>query len=399
MDAGRMRWLLAIAIAGMACDGSGKSNGQGGAGGGSGGAISAGGAGGSSATGGSPGGGASGSGVSGTGGSSGRGVCGVTCAAANAECGWLHVEGCSLTTECGTCPEPQMCGLDGVANRCGMPGRWTVVAKGGSDSLSLAFDMNGLWGTSARDVWAVDRYGQVHNYDGASWAIAARIGTPLYGIHGTGALNFWVVGKNRTVLRLDGDALVTVPNTFSNPVAVWVVGADDAWVADDWAVHHWKAGAWVDADAFDQDGILGLWGARTGEIFAVGREGTFARRTGGAWQTITSGNTQVTFKAVWGTDANHVWAGGTVIGRWDGRNWRVVEDGLPLASVQALWGASATDVWAAGTRGLLMHGDGEDFEALRSPTVESIYALWGSASKDVWAAGAGGMLLHYVPEP
>ena len=67
------------------------------------------------------------------------------------------------------------------------------------------------------------------------------------------------------------------------------------------------------------------------------------------WQNpLPQGNS---LTAVWGTDANNVWAvgvKGTML-HWNGSAWRVSDTGT-TQMLKDVWGADANNVWAVGTR-------------------------------------------------
>jgi formylglycine-generating enzyme required for sulfatase activity len=75
-------------------------------------------------------------------------------------------------------------------------------------SLIRADDLiEGMWGNSGSDVFAVGRHGTIFRYDGTSWAeVSSGTGSSLYDVWGTSEGDVFAVGDAGTILRLgEGD--------------------------------------------------------------------------------------------------------------------------------------------------------------------------------------------------
>jgi hypothetical protein len=78
-------------------------------------------------------------------------------------------------------------------------------------------------------------------------------------------------------------------------------------------------------------------------------------------------------------------------------SWCPVPTGLsPLHVLTAVWGSDKDDVWAGGSGGTILHWDGAAWRP--TPTAEPVKntfrAIWGSNAKDVWIASATNMVFH-----
>src|SRR5882757_6161951 len=87
---------------------------------------------------------------------------------------------------------------------------WRIVPSG------TVKDLNGVWGTSASNVWAVGD-GTILHYDGATWApVAGGSGDALFGIWGSSASDVWAVGNDGgqtpVILHYDGASWSSVPS-------------------------------------------------------------------------------------------------------------------------------------------------------------------------------------------
>lgn len=64
-------------------------------------------------------------------------------------------------------------------------------------------------------------------------------------------------------------------------------------------------GGWVEEASGTDNDLYGVFGLDSGEVFAVGSNGTVLLREGGRWRQLTS-DSQETLRAVWGFDNEHV---------------------------------------------------------------------------------------------
>jgi hypothetical protein len=145
-----------------------------------------------------------------------------------------------LGTACGRPAAPPPAG--GMATDAAPAARWTAgICGAGDDAWCWAYPrplgvrLNRLWGTGARDVWAVGEYGTIIHFDGERWA-SVQSGTTdfLAAIAGRGPGDAWAIGRLRTVLRLSGSGwrAVEVPKLENDPMLadIAVLPGGEAWV-------------------------------------------------------------------------------------------------------------------------------------------------------------------------
>ncbi len=165
------------------------------------------------------------------------------------------------------------------------------------------------------------------------------------------------------------------------PVAVTVeINSDDFW--------HTSTTAY---------GTKKVWMLNSTTGWAVGSKGLILYTTNGgiSWASQTSGVTG-DINAVWGSDANNVWAGvegGTIL-KYNGTSWSAQPSGTTL-NINAVWGSDANNVWAVGTVGTILKYNGTAWSAQTSGTTKAINAVWGSDANNVWAVGLDGTILKY----
>lgn len=136
---------------------------------------------------------------------------------------------------------------------------------------------------------------------------------------------------------------------------------------------------------------VGIWGTADGAHYTVGKSGSMFR-DGQRLPTETISD----LLAVWGTDANNVWAVGAsgAIVKWDGTRGRLQHPAFTLA-LNAVWGSSASDVWAVGQKGVMLHFDGTSWSVVNSGTSADLWTVFSSSPNLAYAAGAGGTILRW----
>jgi hypothetical protein len=76
--------------------------------------------------------------------------------------------------------------------------------------------LRGVWGTSARDVFAVGDSATILRYDGVQWyGMVSPVNKTLRHVWGTGPTDVYALGEDGTLLRFDGVAWtsLTSPTT------------------------------------------------------------------------------------------------------------------------------------------------------------------------------------------
>ncbi|AKV04759.1 Type IV fimbrial biogenesis protein PilY1 [Labilithrix luteola] len=138
--------------------------------------------------------------------------------------------------------------LHGTKAGDGADESWTPV-----DSQSSVV-LDGIWGSSANDVWAVGDQGTIRHFSGgaARWDIVASpTSARLHAVWGSSARDVWAVGDSGTILHYDGAAWTASPAAFvlgkkPDLRGVWGSGANDVWIVGDGVVLHYtgpKSGA------------------------------------------------------------------------------------------------------------------------------------------------------------
>ena len=133
--------------------------------------------------------------------------------------------------------------------------------------------LNGIWGSSTSDIFAVGAHGVIWNYNGTSWS-AMDPGTDkhLYAVSGGSSSAVWAVGWDGTILKYNGTS-------------------------------------WSPQTSGTTNHLLGVWAADSNTVFAVGEGGTILKTTNGGtdWSSLTSGTGSALY-AIEGSSSSVVWA-------------------------------------------------------------------------------------------
>ena len=148
--------------------------------------------------------------------------------------------------------------------------------------------VNGVWGTSAGDIWIGGDYGAFYRSkgtvdDGGSveWIRTKTTLTNehLRAIWGSSGSDVWTVGDGGTIRHWSNDGtghweIVPSP-TKENLRAVWGTGPKDAWaVGDAGTILRWDGQTWSPATATLPLGpkprLYGVWGSGPNDVWVVG---------------------------------------------------------------------------------------------------------------------------------
>ncbi len=282
---------------------------------------------------------------------------------------------------------------------------WSEVSSGTSGTL------NGVWGTSACNVFAVGGGiplgNQILHYDGTTWSEQFRSGSTnnLAEVWGSSATDVFAVGYNGTILHYDGTTWSEMASgTTTYLQGVWGSSATDVFaVGGQWGsngiILHYDGGVWADLGSVTSYQLNGVWGSSASDVFVVGYNGTILHYNGNTWSIINSG-TSAEINGIWGSSATDVFAvggigndSGTIL-HYDGSKWTEMIGGTP-SSLLGVWGSSSTDVFAVGRHGTILHYDGDSWSDMPSGTSNYLSQVWGSSRNDVFAVGEAGTILHY----
>lgn len=247
---------------------------------------------------------------------------------------------------------------------------WTTQASGTTN------DLNGVWGSSANDVY--------------------------------------IVGDNATILHSTGNgAWTSQPNPSQwNLHAVWGSGSADVYAGGvAFLMHSTGNGTWnaQTLPKFNPD-ITGIWGSSGGDVYACNSDGEIWHSPGnGVWtvQYSLTGGVNRGLTAIWGSSSSDVYAVGWTMdqlpsyspvvlhsigdGNWNAQSvpasWNISGTTYSAGALKGVWGSGAGDVYVVGVDSFgvtprALHTTGNGVWSGLSPVGGT--AIWGSGPADIY---------------
>ncbi|HEX6835993.1 MAG TPA: hypothetical protein VF334_05435, partial [Polyangia bacterium] len=227
-------------------------------------------------------------------------------------------------------------------------------------------DLEGVWGSSATDVWVVGLKGVVlHTTDGATWMPVSLTTANVGDVWGTGASDVYIVGGGGMIKHFNGSTWSSVNAAVgqTNLYCVWGASGSDVFVfgANGLALHGSAANGFNKLASPIADGLYYGWGTAGGNDVWVPSNNTMFTAAqlwhssdhGLSWQSQL---TVPALGAVWSTTSGHAYVVGYQI--WDttdgGAHWNSAA-GSPAPLYGIGGDANGTAVWAAGQSGTILH--------------------------------------------
>lgn len=276
-----------------------------------------------------------------------------------------------------------------------------------------AGSLNGVWGSSGGDVYAVtSATGGVNLYrsidHGAHWTgqLAGVSAVDLNGVGGTTASDVYLVGNGGLILHGSGTSwsAQSAPVTATTRLnGVYAVAPGDVYIAGSGNVvlHSPAGGGWIDQTAVGTTELRAVWGV-PGRIWVVGSGGTILKSTGNAtWSPDTSG-TSAELRAIWGSSATDVWVvGDGVVLHFDGNSWAPAADGVPPGlSLRGLGGHVGGPLFAVGAGFTILRRDPTLWVAeptglpIDDPSADRLNAVFVPSAVEAFVGGDGATILH-----
>lgn len=271
---------------------------------------------------------------------------------------------------------------------------WTAMT---SNSTSY---LNGVWGSSGSDVFAVGEGGAILHYNGSTWsAMTSATVYTLNGVWGSSGSDVFAVGEMGAIIHYNGSAwsVMTSDNTIGL-TSVWGTSSSDVYAAGyAGIILHYNGSTWSTvASGTTYNELRGIWGSSGSDIFIVGGVGTILHYNGSTWSIMTNDATNNQLRSVWGSSGSNVFAvdiAGTII-HYDGSAWSIQSSGL-VGSLVSIWGSSSSDIFAVGYGGVIVHYNGSTWSIMTSGTTYDLISVWGQCASTVFTVGSLGTILHY----
>lgn len=195
-------------------------------------------------------------------------------------------------------------GVDGAINH------WDGIAWRNVASPTTS-TLVGAWASSEADAFAVASDGTVLHYDGSQWSIMTTLPFNLSGIHGTAADDVWVSPSvGGYVLHYDGSSwdTITVPST-APLTSIWAVSPSNVFAVGDYGVSiRYDGVTWEPLPTPAIGHLVDLWARGPSAVFAVTERGVVIRFNGEEWVEHSTVPGELALD-LWG-DANTLFAAG-----------------------------------------------------------------------------------------
>lgn len=195
----------------------------------------------------------------------------------------------------------------GVLVRSSVRGTWTTATAPTGDAIYYY----GAWGSSSADVYAVGLAGHVLHYDGVAWTTSIRGTADFSAIHGTAANDVYAVGGGGSIWRWQGGAWSEETSTVIGDLR----GVHSSSLGEAYAVGvsglilQRSAGRWSRLPSPTTDGLFDVFAAN-GTVWVVGHGGMVLKSDGvSAFTRVVVPSTEDLFH-VWVAPTGEVFAVG-----------------------------------------------------------------------------------------
>jgi hypothetical protein len=278
-----------------------------------------------------------------------------------------------------------------------------------SETSNTTKDLRGVWGSSAKDVYAVGLQGTIlHSQGDGTWTQQTSGTTKdLHAIWGSGPHDLYAAGD--VLLRSSGDG-----NWHSEPSApsalegVWGSAPNDVYVAGIFGISRSTGnGTWMaEQQAEPWGGYFHVRGTSATDIYAVGGfinlnnpadGGGVAHFANGQWSwKMLSPPSEMKDIAFTTRGAfivgllGQIWAkpGGSAM-------WTQQSSPVPW-DLQSLWADEEGELYAVGGSGTVLFSTGDGNWSIQvSLSVLDLWGVWGSSAHDIYAVGDEGQIFRF----
>lgn len=251
----------------------------------------------------------------------------------------------------------------------------------------------GIWGSSANDIFVVGSEGMILHNNGSGWSSMSSGTTQgLYDVWGSSPSDVFAVGFNGTILHYNGTSWSPMASgTTEHLYSVWGSSASNVLaVGSNGTIIRYNGTVWAPMNSRTDRELYAVWGSSASNVYAVGANGTIRYYNGGFWNGISSGTGQ-NLLGIWGNSLTTfyiVGAGGTILS-FNGVSW------VPMTSpttqtLFGVWGNAFNDAYAVGLNGTILRYDGANWSAMASGNTQRLYGVWASSANNVFAVGLNG---------
>jgi hypothetical protein len=178
-----------------------------------------------------------------------------------------------------------------------------------------------IWGSSGSDIWVTGNGFNVYNgtgfsfmehFNGTNWANTAfLLNLELNGVWGSSTSDFFAVGDSGLIRHYNGNNWSAMTSGTANTLNdIWGSSSTDVFaVGMQGSILHYNGSNWSTMTSGTTNDLYNIWGSSDSDVFAVGTNGTILHYDGNGWSAMVSGTTN-TLRGVWGSSDSDVFAVG-----------------------------------------------------------------------------------------
>jgi len=257
--------------------------------------------------------------------------------------------------------------------------------------------INGIWGNSTNNIYAVGENGALLHYNGTIWEKATtELSSHLNAIWGLSSDNILAVGNNGTIIHYNGSSWSVLPvQTQYDLQDVWGIENQFFIVGNNGILLNFQNSGLTEITTDNATTLNAIWGTSVNNIYAAGNNGLIMRFDGQKWNRIQAPTENNLFD-IWGhkNDIYAVGKNGCIL-RYNGNKWLLDQQNLTKDQLDAVWGTS-DETYVAGENGQLLRRTNGSWEAIKSGTTNWLADGFAINEYDMRIAGFGGTILRYT---
>jgi len=186
--------------------------------------------------------------------------------------------------------------------------------------------------------------------------------------------------------------------------SIYSFDTNDVWACSNQPMH-WNGSSWqtydISSSIYSGGYINKVWGTSSSNLYIVGSNGSIAHYNGSSWQKVESGTT-VDLNDIFGLDANHIWAigtmsdgNGTVILSFDGMAWKSLYQGN-YYGFNSVWTNQSAWLYITCDSGPYQFNlKTKSFIKLSTPSQDVMYCVRATGLNDVFFSGQNKEITNY----
>jgi hypothetical protein len=217
-----------------------------------------------------------------------------------------------------------------------------------------------VWGSSFSDIFVASTHGNdggsqddgyddgyIWRYNGATWRLSASAPRGLNGVWGTSGNDVFAVGVAGLILHYNGSTWSQMPSgTTSHLSGVWGRSSTDVFAAGYEAsaivILHYDGSDWSEMGRYPGTSVRRIWGSSDRDVFVLDYYGVnLLHYDGTTWRPMRiEGNSRIW--DIWGRSSDDLYAlTDRATQHYDGSTWRLLEKLPAQGPLHRLLGTSA----------------------------------------------------------